>query len=292
MWKKAGEIIPRVVKVVKEKRSGAEKVFVMPTKCPVCDGQVFRPEGEAVTRCENASCPAQVKERIEHFVSRNALDIEHIGPSLIEQLLDKGLIDDTADLFSLKIEDLTELERMAEKSAQNVIDAIEKSKTRGFARLLFGLGVRHVGVRAAKIVAGQLGSIDKLMNVDEEEIEKIHEIGPKVAKSVKLFFGQEENRRLIEKLRKAGVSMEESKAEAGPKPLTGKIFVLTGTLSGMTRTEAKTRIEGLGGRVTSAVTKKTDYVVVGADPGSKVVKAKQLKVAILDEEALVKLLTS
>ena len=289
---KAGEIIPRVIKVVKEKRSGAEKVFVMPTKCPVCGAKVSRPEGEAVTRCENASCPAQIKERIEHFVSKTAMDIDHIGPSLIEQLLDKGLIHDAADLYSLKKDDLEKLDRMAEKSAQNVIDAIENSKSRGLARLLFGLGARFVGARVAKILAGQLGSIDKLMSSDEEEIEKIHEIGPKVAESVKLFFSQEENRRLIEKLRGAGVLMEEGKTESGPKPLAGKIFVLTGALTTMTRTEAKTRIENLGGRVTSAVTKKTDYVVVGADPGSKAVKAKELKVATLEENDFIKLIES
>ena len=286
---KAGEIIPRVVKVVKEKRSGAEKVFVMPATCPVCGAKVSRPEGEAVTRCENATCPAQVKERIEHFVSKNAMEIENIGPALIEQLLDKGLIHDAADLYTLKKDDLAKLERMAEKSAQNVIDALTASKSRGLARLLFGLGARFVGARVAKILAGQLGSIDKLMDAEEEEIEKIHEIGPKVAQSIKLFFGQEENLRLIEKLREAGVLMEEGKTESGPKPLAGKIFVLTGTLTTMTRTEAKARIETLGGRVTSAVTKKTDYVVAGAEPGSKAVKAKELKVAVLDEGSFLKL---
>lgn len=312
---KAGEVIPKVVKVVTAKRTGKEKVFVMPSKCPACGADVVRqdkqvisylktkgkvvrpkldkegrPEKEEISRCINAACPAQIKERIEHFVARNAIDIDHVGPALIDQLLEKKMISDAADLFTLNKTDLADLPRMAEKSAKNVISAIEESKSRGLARLLFGIGIRHVGQRAAILLAGHFGFIEKVMAASTDEIEKIHEIGPKVAQSVKLFFAQKENRRLIEKLRKAGVLMMEKETESGLKPLSGKNFVLTGTLSSMTRTEAKARIEILGGRVTSAVTKKTDYVVVGQDPGGKALKAKELKVTVIDEKGLTKLI--
>ncbi|MDH4184377.1 MAG: NAD-dependent DNA ligase LigA, partial [Nitrospinota bacterium] len=287
---KGGEVIPKVTEVLKEKRSGGEREFVMPAQCPVCGAAAVRPEGDAVARCAGAACPAQLKERLGHFTSRGAMDIDHAGPAIIEQLVAQGLVKDPADLYSLTVEQLIELDRMAGKSATNLVNAIAASKTRPLERLLFALGVRHVGARAAKVLAGRFGHMDKLMAATGEELERIPEIGKTIAQSVSLFFNQEANRSLIEKLKGAGVTMTSSRPSEGVKKLLGKQFVLTGTLSGMTRDEAKEKIEALGGRVTSSVTKKTDYLVMGADPGSKEQKARQLGVGILDEEAFIKLI--
>lgn len=287
---KAGDIIPEVISVVKEARTGREKVFVWPERCPECGSRVIRPAGEAAVRCPNVACPARLREGLIHFVSRAAMDIMGLGPAILGQLLDKGLVRDPADLYQLRYEDLVNLERMGPKSSQNLLDAIAASKTNPLHRLLFALGIRHVGERAAKILAERFGSMERLSRASFEELVAIPEIGPKIAESVVDFFATEKNRDLIQKLAAAGVNMQEEKAPVQAKPLAGKLFVLTGTLSRYTRQQAQELIEGLGGRVTSSVSKKTDYVVVGEDPGSKYEKAVALGVPVLREEDFIELI--
>ena len=287
---KAGEIIPKVVRVVdlKGKRS---KPFKMPTLCPECQTRIFRPEGEAAWRCVNAACPAQLKERLKHFASRKAMDIDHMGPAVIDQLVESGRVKNFSDLYTLKQEEVVGLERLAEKSAKNLIDAIEKSKSAGLARLLFGLGVRHVGQRAASILAETFRSIKVLKETSFEDMESVMEIGPVIAESLKSFLDQEANMRDIENLSNSGIVVEDPEAarkEVGV--LAGKQFVLTGTLSKFSRDEAKKKIESLGGRVTSAVSTKTDYIVVGKDAGSKLTKAKKIEITVLDEKEFQKLI--
>lgn len=286
---RAGEVIPEVVEVIKSKRTGKEKEFHMPKECPVCGAKVYRPEGEAISRCTNASCPAQVKERIRHFSTREAMDIEHCGPALVEQLVDKGLIKDVADLYYLKKEDLKKLERMADKSAQNVIEAIALSKERPFERLVYALGIRLAGKHVAAVLAEHYPKIEDLMKATEEEFSKIYEIGPKVAGSVVAFFKQKENHHLIEKLKQAGVRLE-SRVSKGPKLLAGKTFVFTGSLEKYSRPDAEQMVRDLGGMVSSSVSKKTDYVVVGTDPGSKYDKAIKLSVKTISENEFDKLI--
>jgi len=284
---KAGEVIPEVVKVIKEKRTGKETEFVMPTKCPVCGAKVFRPEGEVVSRCNSLTCPAQIKERIRHFASRDALDIEGLGPAIIDQLVEKGLIKDISDLYFLKRDDLISLERMAEKSTDNLLDAIEKSKKKSLANLIYGLGIRYVGVHTAEVITRYYPTLDKFKKANLEELIEINEIGPKITESIILFFKEKENLAIIERLRSAGLnfSQEEEKMREGKgvQILAGKQFVLTGTLKDFTRTQAKEKISELGGRVTGSVSKKTDYVVAGEDPGSKYQKAQELGVTIINE---------
>ncbi len=284
--KKAGDIIPEVVRVLPEKRDGDEIEFKMPQKCPVCGSDVVRFEDEAAAKCTGGvSCPAQVKRGIEHFASKGAMDIEGLGPAVIEQLLVNGLIKDPVDLYTLKKEDLVNLERMADKSAQNLLDAIEASKKRPLDKLLFALGIPFVGAKAASILARHYGHIDKLMEASEDELTSIPEIGPKTAKSIITFFNQKRNRELIERLKRLGINVE-SAADAEPdnQPLKGLTFVLTGKLRGFTRDEAKEAIHKLGGRVTSSVSKNTDYVIMGENPGSKYEKARKLNIKILREE--------
>jgi DNA ligase (NAD+) len=288
---RAGEVIPEVVEVIKEKRSGKEKEFLMPKTCPICNSKIIRPEGEAVARCINAACPAQVKGRIILFTTRKAMDIDGVGPALIDQLVEKGLIKDAADLFSLKKEDLKKLERMADKSAQNAIDSIQNSKDRDYERLIYALGIRLVGIGGAVILAQNFPSIDKLMKATQEELSDIHEIGPKVASSVIEFFKQKENHHLIDKLKDAGVRLE-SKNPSGPKPFLGKTFVFTGSLSNISRIDAEKKVRDLGGKASSSVSKKTDYVVIGDDPGSKAEKAKKLGVKTISEAEFRKLVSS
>lgn len=280
---KAGDIIPEVVKVEKDKRTGNEKPFQMPAECPVCGAAAIRQEGEAATRCTGAACPAQVREGLIHFASRGAMDITGLGPAIINQLVDAGLVKDVADLYRLRKEDLLKLERMGEKSTQNLLEAIDNSRHNPLYRLIFGLGIRHVGERAAKLLADKFGSMEELMAASEGEIMAIPEIGPTIAKSVTTFFAQEQNRELVRKLKRAGVNMQLRKDKKSGLHLEGKTFVLTGTLQGYTRTEAKEKIESLGGKVTSSVSKKTDYVVAGENPGSKYEKARKLGITILDE---------
>ncbi|NYE57006.1 NAD-dependent DNA ligase LigA [Carboxydothermus ferrireducens] len=280
---KAGEIIPEVVEVVKEKRTGAEKEFVMPDTCPVCQGKAVRLPGEAAWRCTNASCPAQLKEGIVHFASRGAMNIEGLGPAVAELLLEAGLIHNYADLYYLSAEEVARLPRMGKKSAENLINAIEKSKQNSLERLIYGLGIRLVGEKAARDLAVHFKELDKLIAAGEEEIMAIPSVGPKMAASIKAFFAQKENLELIEKLKAAGVNTKYL-AEVRDNRLEGLTFVLTGTLSSFTRKEAEQLILSLGGKVSSSVSKKTSYVVVGEDPGSKLTKAKELGIPILTEE--------
>ncbi len=288
---KAGEIIPEVVKVIKEKRSGSERVFIMPSKCPVCDSEVVKLEGEVVSRCNNVSCPAQTKERIKHFVSRQAMDIEGLGSALIEQLVDNKLINDFADLYYFKKDELIKLERMGDKSSENIIKAIEDSKNRPLSSLIYALGIRYVGDYASKLIARKINSIYNLQNMTLEELVDVHGIGLKTAESILLFFRKNENMQIIERLQNAGVVLTSKKEEtAKESTLKGIQFVLTGTLENFNREEAKNLIEQLGGRVTGNVTKKTDYLVLGKEPGQKYQKAKEMKIKIINEEEFVKML--
>jgi DNA ligase (NAD+) len=286
---RAGEVIPEVVKVLKDKRSGHEKEFHMPKHCPVCGDDIVRPKGEAVARCVNAECPAQVKERIRHFATRAAMDIEHVGPALVEQLVDQKLVKTPADLYELDVKTLKNLERFADKSAQNVIDSIEKSKSRPFDRVLYALGIRHVGSHISGVIARHFHSIDEVMNASVEKLTQVREIGPKVAQSIVDFFKQKGNRHLIEKLKGVGCRVK-GVGPSGPQPLKGKIFVFTGGLEKMTREEAQELVVKLGGNYSSSVSKNTDYVVGGENPGSKADKAKKLGVKMLSENEFQKLI--
>lgn len=290
---KAGEIIPEVVEVVKERRNGGEKEFEFPQYCPECGSKVIRLEDEAVARCTGtAVCPAQVREGIIHFASRNAMNIEGLGPAIIAQLLDAKLIKDAADLYYLDFADLVKLERMGEKSAQNLLDSLEESKKRNLAQVIFALGIRLVGQRAAKILAQEFKSMDRLSKATFTELIAIDEIGPKMAESIIAFFHEEKNQEFIARLKKAGVNMVMEKASAYSNKLAGKTFVLTGTLARFSRKEAGEKVEALGGKVSSTVSKKTDYVVAGENPGSKYEKARELAVAILTEEEFIRLISS
>ena len=286
---RAGDVIPHILRVVEEQRPPKASPFVFPTACPVCGAAAFRPEGEVVSRCANSACPARLKEGLLHYGSRRAMDIEHLGEAVVEQLVDRGLVRTFADLYRLNVDQLAELERLAEKSATNLHNAIQGSKGRGLARLLFAVGIRYVGENVARILAAEFGSMEKLSQASEEQFAAVHGIGPRIAASAALFFQQAENRRLITLLEEAGVNMEEA-SSAGPKPLLGKSFVLTGGLERMTRDEAKEAVQRLGGRVVSSVSKKTDYVIVGKDPGSKYEEAKRHGIRTLDEAAFLALL--
>ncbi|WP_018249230.1 NAD-dependent DNA ligase LigA [Orenia marismortui] len=279
---KAGDIIPQVVRVLKEKRTGQEEKFEIPKHCPVCGAEAVRLEGEVVISCTGGACPAQLREEIIHFVQRNAMNIEGVGPSLIQQLLDNDLIQDVADLYYLKKEELMNLDRMGEKSSQNVIAALEKSKDNSLAQLIFGLGIRHVGSRVGQVLAQNYKDIDAIAQADEEELSAINEIGPKIAQSIVSYFDQEQNLNIIKKLKEAGVNLE-SQTSNIEKTLEAKKIVVTGKLEDFTRKEAKTAITNLGGRVTSSVSKNTDYLVVGENPGSKYDKAQEIGVSILNE---------
>jgi len=289
---KAGDVIPEVVKVIKEKRDGTEIEFTMPDFCPVCGGEVVREEGEAVSRCSNITgCPAQKREGILHFVSREAMNIDGVGPALIDQLLNEGLIEDYADLYSLKKGDLIPLERMAEKSAENALEAIEASKNRPLHNLFFALGIRHVGAGVARVLARVFHSVDELAEAELDDLIAIDEIGPTIAESIVSFFKAEHNRKVIDKLKKAGVKVtaEEKTEDKTIKELEGKRFVFTGGLPNLSRSQAKELVLAVGGEVTSSVSKKTDFVVVGEDPGSKYDKALELGITILNEEDFLKL---
>jgi DNA ligase (NAD+) len=287
---KGGDVIPKVVKVVDAKRPPGTVPWSPPETCPACGARAVRPEGEVDRRCPNASCPAQIEQRLRHYARREAMDIEGLGDVLVRQLVEKGLVKDFADLYRLRLDDLVGLERMAEKSGQNLLAQIEASKSRELRRLLFGLGIRFVGERAALLLARHFRRLDALAVVPAEEMEAIYEIGPVVARAVREWFDRAENQRLVERLKESGVKTEEATASPAVQNLKGQQFVLTGMLERMTRDEAKAAIEARGGRVTSSVSKKTTAVVVGNDPGSKADKAAELGVRRLTEEQLVNLL--
>lgn len=285
---RAGEVIPQVLKVVKHAPDGRE--FRMPKKCPVCGGDVHRVEDEVAYRCVNTACPAQLKESLLHFAGRRAMNVDGLGDALVDQLVDKGLVRDVAGLYDLTHEQLANLERMGDKSAQNLIEEIENSKKIEPARVIFAIGIRFVGERTAQFLADHFGSLDKLARASEEELCEVEEVGPRIAQSIRDYFSEKRNRDVIERLRKAGLQFEQKRARRAEGKLTGKQFVLTGTLPTYSRDDAKRMIEEAGGRVTGSVSKKTDYVVVGADPGSKFEKARSLGVRTIDEAELVTLL--
>jgi len=279
---KGGEVIPKVNRVIVERRTGKEQPFSMPGKCPSCKGRLVRHEGEVAVRCENVACPAQVRGRILHFASRNAMDIEGLGPALVDQLVEGGLAKDFSDLYRLKLEELSGLERMGKKSAGNLLREIERSKEVSFTRLLFAIGIRQVGLHAAGILAERFGSLDGLASATREELEASEGIGPTIAASIISFFESPENRAVLAGLREAGVNPVQDTAPRR-RPLAGKTFVITGTLEGYARDDARQRLVDLGARVTSSVSEKTDFLVVGANPGSKLKKARALGVQIIDE---------
>ncbi|MGB8907958.1 MAG: NAD-dependent DNA ligase LigA [Candidatus Cybelea sp.] len=288
---RAGDVIPRVVGPLLGERTGKERRFKMPDRCPICGSDVDHPPGEAMSRCTNAACPAQVYERVRHFASRGAMDIEGLGDVMAQQLTERGLVRDIADIYKLDAGALATVPRTGPKSVENLLRNIARSKQRGLARLLYGLGVRFVGTQTAAILAGDFGTIDAIADATEEELQRSEGIGPEVAGSVALFFKQKANREMIARLKRAGVETTAPKrARAADGRLAGKTFVLTGTLSGLTRDEATELIVAAGGKVAGSVSKKTDYVVAGDEPGSKLTKAEQLGVTILDENALRKLL--
>ena len=290
---RAGDVIPEVVSVLRDKRSGSEKPFDMPDTCPVCKSEVERPEGEAVARCINFACPAQVKGRIEHFASRGAMDIEGLGTKLVDQLVEKELVHSPADLYFIEKGTLAGLERMAEKSAENLLAALEASKAQPLARCVYALGIRHVGEHVADVLAQQFGSIEGLMSAEFEALEATFEIGPTVARSVRDFFENEENRAAIARLREGGVQFPDAEKRAVPAegegPFAGRTFVFTGKLELRTREEAEALVKERGGRAASSVSTKTDYVVAGEKAGSKLAKAEKLGVAVITEEEFQKM---
>ena len=287
---KAGDIIPEVVCVVKEKRSGEEIVFEMPTYCPVCGAAVFREDGEAAIRCTGGECSAQLARNIIHFASRDAMDIEGLGPALVEKFLENNLIKSVSDLYTLKAEDISVLDKLGEKSAENLISAIEKSKSNDVSKLIFALGIRHVGARNAKILAMHFKNLDALIKADEESISAVDEIGEVIAKSIINFFAEPQNMEIIENLRSCGVNFICNEV-MGEGVFNGKTFVLTGTLPTLTRSEASKIITDNGGKVSSSVSKKTDYVLAGEEVGSKLDKANALGVTVISEEDLRKMLS-
>lgn len=287
---KGGEVIPKIVKPILSRREPHVVPWVMPTTCPACGSRLDRPEGEVVWRCVNTACPAKLRRSLEHFASRRAMNIEGLGTALIDQLVDRGLVRDVADLYALDVAQLASLERMGPKSAANVMREITKSKSADLARLLYGLGIRHVGERAAAALAQAFGEMEALVEAPLEAIARVPDIGPVVAASVRRYFDEPANQALIDRLRKAGLNMRASQQPAVGGRLHGKTFVLTGTLSSLTREAASAAIERLGGRVAGSVTRKTSYLVVGRDPGSKLEKARRLGVAILEEPTFLKLI--
>ena len=287
---RGGDVIPKVVRVVDDKEHPrGHKAFQMPENCPVCGGKVVRTPGEADHRCVNANCPAKLRETILHFASRGVMNIDGMGDALVNQLTERGLVKNVADIYKITKADLLQLERMGDKSAQNVLNEIEASKKLPLQRVIYGLGIRFVGERTAEFLAEHFGSMDALVNASQEELQEVNEVGPRIAQSIVEFFQERRNRELVQQLRSAGLSFTGNKKQRGTK-LAGKTFVLTGTLARYTRDEAKKTIEDAGGKVASSVSKKTDYVVAGADAGSKLDKAKELRVNVVDEKEMEKLL--
>ncbi len=281
---KAGDVIPEVVEAVKSKRTGEEKEFIMPKVCPVCGAPTIREEGEAVTRCTGIECSAKALRNIVHFASKEGMEIDGLGYSIIEQLIDKKLISNIADIYNLKLEDIASLKKNGKKFAQNLIDAIEKSKSNDLFKLITGLGIRHIGAKSAKNLARKFRTMDNLMNASVEELSVQNDVGEITAKSIYEFFNEEQSIDLINKLKVAGVNMESLEEESSDNRFEGKTFVLTGALSKYTRDEASDIIEKLGGKTSSSVSKKTSYVLAGEDAGSKLTKAQNLGVTIITEE--------
>lgn len=293
--RRAGDVIPEVVKVVESARTGSEQPFGMPDTCPACGAGVVRPAGEAVTRCINVACPAQIKGRIRHFGGKGAFDIDGLGIKLVDQLVDRGLVKSPADLFALEPETLAALDRMGSTSAANLVRALASARRIDLDRFLVALGIRHVGETVARLLADRFGTLDGIMDAPLAELAAVEGVGPEIAESVRRFFDQPENREIVERLREAGVEARPRRTEPAaaaptPSPLAGKTVVLTGTLSGMTRGEAKRRVEAAGGKVTGAVSKKTDFVVAGDQPGSKADRAQTLGIPLLDETAFTAIL--
>ena len=290
--RRAGDVIPQIVSVVEDRRPETTIEITMPETCPVCDSHIEKVEGEAVARCTGGLvCSAQRKEAIKHFASRKALDVEGLGDKLIDQLVDAGLIDSVDDLFHLTLEQLSGLERMAEKSAQNVLDALETAKKTTLGRFLYALGIREVGTVTAQNLAAHFGFLERIMNASNEQLLEVADVGVIVAAHVTNFFAEEHNRTVIEQLQKAGISWEEQEpTKAEDAPLSGQIAVITGTLSDITREQAKTLLERLGVKVTGSVSAKTDFLVAGEKAGSKLAKAQQLDVTVLDEAAFIEML--
>lgn len=290
---RAGEVIPKVVKVIESKRTGKEQKFSVPKKCHECGGVIVKEKEEVAYRCINPSCPAQLARGLIHFAKREAMDIEGLGEAVVDELVNKKLVNDFADIYSLKKSDLLQLELFKDKKSQNLLNAIEKSKSQPLSRLLYGLGIRHVGEKAAQVLAEKFCDIDSLMNASVDELTKINEIGPVMAESIVNFFKQAQTKKLIAKLKSAGVNtIEPKKKIVSEGPFVGKTVVFTGELKSFSRAEAEAKVRQLGGNPVSSVSKKTDFVVVGENPGSKYTKAKQLKVKILTEQEFLKLVTS
>jgi DNA ligase (NAD+) len=286
---RSGDVIPQVVAVMKKRRPRGARRFVWPKRCPVCGSKVFKPEGEVISRCENTSCPARIRESILHFAGRRAMNIDGLGEAIVDQLLDAKLVRSIPDLYALRLEDLIALERLGPKSSRNLLDEIEASKSRGLARLLFALGIRHVGERLAQTLAARFRTLGALETAGQDELVQAEDVGPKVAESILFFFAQPENRELIRRLREAEVSDRATTEAAGPKPLAGRVYVITGTLSGLSRDEARDLLEARGAEVGSSVTKKTTGLIVGGSPGSKLDKARELGVRTIGEKEFLEL---
>jgi DNA ligase (NAD+) len=286
---RAGDVIPEVVKVILSKRTGGEEKFVMPQSCPICGTSAVRIEGEAATRCINSICPAQVKERIKHFASKGAFDIDGLGDKLVDQLVEKGLVSSFADLFQLEAKTLAALDRMGDKSAENLINAIENSKDIRLASFLYALGIRHVGEHVAVLLADHFGDLSQLMEYPEDDLTAIEGVGTVVAKSISKFFKQKNNIATIQRILNSGIRITFQSPKKSTT-LTGKVFVLTGTLASITRRAAREKIEALGGKLSGSVSRNTDFVVAGESPGSKLAKARDLGVDVIDEAALLELI--
>jgi DNA ligase (NAD+) len=290
---RSGDVIPKVISVIKERRTGKERPFHFPEVCPKCHMAVFHPEGEVVSRCMNPSCPARLRESLLHYASRRAMNIEGLGEAIVDQLIAHNLVRNIPDIYNLTPEDLIDLERMGPKSAQNLLEEIKNSKRRELSRLVFALGIRFIGERTAQALSGHFKSIDALIQADYKELIQIHDVGEKGAESVVFFFNQRENMELIRRLKEAGLNFsEQEEPEERRKALSGRTFVLTGKLTDLTREEATDIIQHHGGKVVSSISSKTDYVIVGEDPGSKFQKAKSLGVTTLDESDFRKLIDS
>jgi DNA ligase (NAD+) len=298
---RAGDVIPEVVKAIKSNRTGREKEFVMPNQCPVCGGTVGKKDGEVVLRCLNPNCPAQVKESLKHFVSKGAMNIDGLGYKTMSQLIERGMVVDEADIYSLKFEDLIKLDKIEKKSAENLLAAIEASKQTTLARFLFALGIRHVGEHIAELIAESLGDLESVQNAAEEDLAYckatkdqaaagIKGIGKEIAQSVVSYFENETNNQIIERLMKSGIRFEAMSRSPSTSVVSGKSFVITGTLDSMKRSEAKELIQKKGGRISSSVSNKTNYLVLGESAGSKLDKARELGIPILNEEELLMLL--